>query len=292
MTRPAPFRRKVFYIPGFDPFPPRRYRELYRSEGARQAAWSGYDLALLPAQTDPRQPYVWRARGQIDGGLCEVDFEVLVWSDIVKSTMSGGILAVYGQLLKTAWIYTASGAIFALVRLRKGPAIAALYPAIYLAAQAALALLATWGAARLLAQVHPAASVLGLMAGYLVLRAGRGLDRRLRASYLMQDFAYAAQDWGAYPSDLAARMHRFAARITDSFDQGYDEVLIVGHSSGAYMAVTILADILRASQPCSAGLPNNAAKPALALLTLGQVVPMVSFLPKAAQLRRDLHDLS
>jgi hypothetical protein len=32
--------------------------------------------------------------------------------------------------------------------------------------------------------------------------------------------------------------------------------------------------------------------PALSLLTLGHVVPMVSFLPKAARLRRDLHDLS
>jgi hypothetical protein len=31
------FRRRVFYIPGFDPFPPRRYRELYRTESQEQA---------------------------------------------------------------------------------------------------------------------------------------------------------------------------------------------------------------------------------------------------------------
>ena len=30
-------RRKVFYLPGFDPVPPRRYRELYRREGVQQA---------------------------------------------------------------------------------------------------------------------------------------------------------------------------------------------------------------------------------------------------------------
>jgi hypothetical protein len=78
MSRTAPFRRKVFYLPGFDPRPPRRYRELYRSEGARQAAWSGYGLTLLPAQTDQRQPYGWRACGQMTGGACEVDFEVLI----------------------------------------------------------------------------------------------------------------------------------------------------------------------------------------------------------------------
>ena len=28
-------RRRVFYIPGYDPIHPRRYRELYRKEGAK-----------------------------------------------------------------------------------------------------------------------------------------------------------------------------------------------------------------------------------------------------------------
>ena len=34
--------RRVFYIPGYDPIHPRRYRELYRTEGAAQAALSDY----------------------------------------------------------------------------------------------------------------------------------------------------------------------------------------------------------------------------------------------------------
>ena len=41
-------RRRVFYIPGYDPTHPRRYRELYRKEGAAQAAISGYEMALKP----------------------------------------------------------------------------------------------------------------------------------------------------------------------------------------------------------------------------------------------------
>ena len=59
---------------------------------------------------------------------------------------------------------------------------------------------------------------------------------------------------------------------------------MVGHSSGAHLAVSILSDLLRQ------GLPERA--PALSLLTLGQVVPMVSFLPKARRLRADLAYLS
>ena len=44
-------RRRVFYIPGYDPIHPRRYRELYRKEGTAQAEISGYDLTLKPKTT-------------------------------------------------------------------------------------------------------------------------------------------------------------------------------------------------------------------------------------------------
>ena len=40
------FKRKVFYIPGYDPIHPRRYCELYRAEAAVPAAISGYDIHL------------------------------------------------------------------------------------------------------------------------------------------------------------------------------------------------------------------------------------------------------
>ena len=41
-------RRRVFYIPGYDPFHPRRYRELYRKEGATQAAPSIVAITCQP----------------------------------------------------------------------------------------------------------------------------------------------------------------------------------------------------------------------------------------------------
>ena len=44
---PSDFRRKVLYIPGFDPFPPRRYRELFRRESAMQADISGYRIQSI-----------------------------------------------------------------------------------------------------------------------------------------------------------------------------------------------------------------------------------------------------
>ena len=118
-------RRKVFYIPGFDPFPPRRYRELYRTESQIQASISGYSIVQSPLKTDG---FGWSVQADIDGQKTETEIEVLMWADIVKSSMSNSILSTYLNMMKTAWIYISSGVLFDLFKLRKGPVIAALYP--------------------------------------------------------------------------------------------------------------------------------------------------------------------
>ena len=281
------FRRRVFYIPGYDPIHPRRYRELYRKEGAAQAALSGYSIDLKPKRVPG--PYGWQVRAEIEGARVETDMEVLVWSDIVRSSMGASIAATYLQLIRTAWAYIASGALFRLMRLRKGPIIAALYPIVALLAQLALAVLVGIGLDRGAAMLLPGAvgEAAGLIAGgtvgYLILRWFKRHDARFYAYYLMHDYAYSAQARGANPPELEARMAAFRMEVAAAMQGDYDEVLVVGHSSGAHLAVSILADLLRE------GLPEG---PALSLLTLGQVVPMVSYLPEARRLRGDLAWLS
>lgn len=284
-----PFRRRVFYIPGYDPFHPRRYRELYRKEGAEQARISGYGLELKPKST--KGPYGWHATGLIDGRKAEADIEVLVWSDIVKRSMSETIPATYLQLVRTAWAYIGSGALFRLMKLRKGPMIAALYPILFLILQLLLVAGLGWGLGALVAHVSHwtvGVTVFAAMV-WLGLRWFRAKDNKVFAWYLMHDYAYSAQAGGANPPELEARLAEFRASIRAALDGPYDEVLVVGHSSGAHLGVSILADLIRAEE-MNGGLP--AEGPKLAFLSLGHVVPMVSFLPKAQRLRADLHYLS
>jgi hypothetical protein len=127
--------------------------------------------------------------------------------------------------------------------------------------------------------------LLGVVAAYGVLRGFRRIDNRLYAYYLMHDYAYTARWRGAYPAELEARMAKFGTRIAEALQGDADEVLVVGHSSGAHLGVSILADLIRAGRVPEGG-------PVLSLMTLGQVVPMVSFLPRAGRLRADLHYLS
>ena len=280
----AVFRRKVLYIPGYDPFPPRRYRELYRTEGAEQAAISGYDLALHPNPKGKAGPYGWHVTSVI-GQPAEADVEVLVWSDLVRQSMTRGIAGTYWLLARTAWVYGASGALWRLIRLRKGPMIAALYPAVLLLGQGLLALalgvLVLWLAAALPFGLEWPLAGLAIWA---VLVGFRRLDRRLYVYYLMHDYAFTAIERGVYPAILEDRLAAFRGRVRAALDSGVDEVLVVGHSSGVHLAVTVLADLIRE------GVAQDG--PALGFLSLGQVVPMASFLPGAARLRGDLAYLS
>ncbi|MBE2276341.1 MAG: hypothetical protein IAE87_08605 [Rhodobacteraceae bacterium] len=278
------FRRRVFYIPGYDPTHPRRYREMYRKEGADQAAISGYALHLRPRPG--KGSYGWHVDGLIDGAPTAAEFDVLVWSDIVRDSMSTTIPATYLQLLRTAWAYIGSGALFRLVGLRKGPTIAALYPVAILLLQLVLCLAVGGVLGWLVAHFTHWLPGLAVLVAVVILglRWFRAHDNKIYAWYLMHDYAYSAQAGGANPPELEARMAELRIRIRDAMAGDWDEVLVVGHSSGAHLGVSILADLIRD------GLP--AQRPALAFLTLGQVVPMVSFLPRATRLRADLRYLS
>lgn len=292
-------RRRVFYIPGYDPIPPRRYRELYRREAAEQARISGHEITVegRPGAA-PGAGFGWDVTARIEGAGVSAAIEVLVWSDIVKRSMGQSIPATYGQLCRTAWIYLRSGALWRLMRLRKGPMIAALYPvamllgqlgvALALAALAAGAVLRAGGALPAVV-AWPAVALAGVGLAWLVLFQLRRLDNRLYAYYLMHDYAFSASEDGAYPAALETQISAFGTRIAAALAEDWDEVLVVGHSSGAHLAVSILADLIRAGRVPATGA---AAGPALGLLTLGQVVPMVSFLPGAGRLRGDLRFLS
>jgi hypothetical protein len=283
-ARRPDFRRKVFYIPGYDPFPARRYRELYRRESERQGEISGYEIGMFPGErTD-----TWRVASLMDGKVTETEVEVLGWSDIVQASMKQGILATYGQMLRTAWIYLSTGTFRRLFWLSKGPMVAALYPVVMLLVQLVLAVVAGWVIGGIVAAfTWPVVGwLVGVPVALAVLRGFKRIDGKLYAHYLMHDYAFSAGRRGATPPELAAREEDFASRIAAALVDDVDEVLVVGHSSGATIAVSVLARLVREE------IAGDGERPALALLTLGQSIPMVSFLPEAKQLRADLRLLS
>lgn len=265
---------------------PRRYRELYRAEGGKQAEISGYHLHLQGKPAGGAR-YGWTVETDISGQHTHADVTFLLWSDIVSTSMERSIFGTYLLLFETAWRYIRSGVLWRLMKLQKGPVIAALYPIIMLLVQLALAVLVWGGISSLLAHyLHPLVGIaLGAVAFGLLMRWFKKKDGKFFVYYLMHDYAFSAKYDGAHPPQLEARMTEFRHEIEAALDGDVDEVLIVGHSSGAHLGVSILADLL-------AERPLSAKDPKLGFLTLGQVIPMVSFLPGAWKLRKDLNALS
>jgi hypothetical protein len=281
-------KRKVFYIPGYDPIGPRRYRELYRTEAKRQEQISGYELNVK-GRTRGDKNYGWDVNACIDGKKTDTSFEFLLWSDVVQDSQSGTILSTFLLLVRTAWIYLSTGALGRIGRTRRFPVFVALYPVFALTLQFNIALLSGYSIFVIVNLVMSWLFALGfgIFIFWLTLQIFRKLDTSFFAYYLMHDYGFSASKMGENPPELELKITMFATSVMAALDEDWDEILIVGHSSGAHIAISVLSDVLRA-------VPRSRldAAPQISLLTLGHVVPMVSFLPKAERLRADLHTLS
>lgn len=282
-------RRKVFYVSGFDPLGPRRYRELYRTEAPLQAGISGYEVDVTGRQRGEDGNFRWHARYSRGLNESEADFEFLGWDDIVRHSIRPSLRYVYGLMFRTLWIYLSSGAIRAMMRLRSGPLIAGLVPAFLMIFYLVYAGLIGLAAGLVLA--GPFALPLwlaipsGIAAASAAMLATRLFEEQMMIYFMVNDLGYSAQEAGRYPEPLSRRLDEFADRIAaEMHGVGYDEILIVGHSSGAQLAVSALARALRRH-----GHPAGAR---VALMTLGQSIAMTSFLPEAHELRADLAELA
>ncbi len=278
-------RRKVFYVSGFDPLGPRRYRELYRTEGPMQAAVSGYTVDVAGLPRTECGAYRWRATHHRNGLRSEAEFEFLGWDDIVRHSFRPSLVYVYALMFRTLWCYLTSGAIQSMWRLRSGPLVAGLVPAFLMMFYVLYAGLIGSSAGLIVGvgfggPVWLAAGT-GLFAGTAAMLCTRIFEEQLMIYFMVNDLGYTAAGNGRYPEVLCDRLDHFAARIHDAATSGqYDEVLVVGHSSGAQLGVSALARMIRRH-----GVPDG---PHVGLVTLGQSIAMISFLPEADDVRADL----
>jgi len=119
--------------------------------------------------------------------------------------MNTSIPATYWQLFHTTWVYIGTGALWRLMRLRKGPVLAALYPVGMLLGQ----LLISYGAGALMhwmvkSLLFPfvgiasqvAATGLSVVLFIWLMRWFKSKDGKFFAYYLMHDYAYGASSAG------------------------------------------------------------------------------------------------
>jgi hypothetical protein len=280
-------RRHVFYVSGFDPKGAAHYHALYRDQSRAQSLVNGMAIEVGPRKRLPEGDAAWTVKAVDQGAEVETTYEFLHWDDVVRAHWPKRQWQLWRDVIVTTLFYLRHGALWRMYKLSWPPALALLMPFMLLLlvllgvpVYGGLAAWFAWEASDSIA----VGAVAGLGVGAALVWVGLALETRYSMYWMMRSYAFTRlQALGRTP-DLEARLDRHAARVAACLAaSGDDEVLIVGHSSGANMACSILARALRQ-------LPGRPAAP-IALATLGHWIPLLGTLPHGEPFRRELAEL-
>lgn len=280
----APVRtRRVYYLSGFDPRGARFYHRLYANEARRQAERLGY--AVEVGRREARGGHAcWQVDATWpDGQSVQADYVFLGWDDIVRQHWVRSSWRLVATAVVSYSRYVRVGAFARLLRSHRGALYSGLFPVVYLALwlAALVGALALGGAAGSVLMPGAVGGLLGTaLAGAGALVGGAAVAKRLGVFWLLRTYLF-VERWGVKGCpELEARIDHFAEQIVRTQrEQPTDDVLLVGHSVGALIAAAVAEKLLRQPADAVAGVT---------LLTLGQCVPLLAFIPQAAPYRQQV----
>lgn len=286
MNQPTVHKRCVLYISGFDPKGAGHYHALYRDEAARQARVSGFKVEVGPRRKLPNGNSQWRLQAQDSGGDVSTDYEFLRWDDVVRQYWKRQAWRVWMEVFITSMHFMKTGALWQMKRLSWPPFVALFAPFLLLCLVVIgipSVALGVWLLAAALgcSQATAGALTVGWVMG--ALWSARQLENRFSMLWLMRSYAFTRRQAAGETPELEQRLHQHADTLVNRVQGGgYDEVLLVGHSSGCVMAIEVLGRALQQT-------PELACqKTCVNLLTLGQCIPLLGTLPEATGFREHL----
>ena len=310
-------RRHVFYLPGYDPEARSRYRLLFVRELTRYAKVFGQGkreigraemrrLSAGPAAQgeaaavsgDDALVQDWQVAAHPETGGARTRYEVLLWDDIVGRDFARSKFTSSALLVAGTASTLAAGHFVTFYRLHWKYGNVILYPFVMLVLLAAAALLLAWGVHATLAGgilglalPAPVTVATGLVAALALVKAVEAGLNRIFFWQLLNDWVFNWQHGQGWRGDYERRLDAFAdhvlARLREMRQEESppDEVLIVGHSSGALTAVEIAARVIARDT----GIGSEG--PTLGLVTLGSGLPLVAVQQRGRRLRTELASL-
>ena len=270
----ARFRRRIFYISGFDPRGPAHYHRLYAEEAPKQAAVNGLSIDVGPRVTASDIESAWRATS----AQAETQYSFLRYDDLIRQRWARSNWAVLGEILRYTFLFLRRGVAHRVLLTSWPTFISMAYPFALVLLAAIAALLAGLAVDYFLGPLAGAAATAAAFALLVMLRAP--LEPRINAFWIARILSFIADRGTESLPDMDARIDRFAQRIAESIGMDEaDEVLIVGHSVGTQIAVAAAARAL-------ALVGDRDTRPSL--LTLGHTIPLEALHPKAQRFRAEI----
>lgn len=282
-------KRCVYYIGGFDPKGAAHYHALYKEQAALQAAVGGLPLEVGSRKRLPTGNTAWTVRSRAAGSDVNTWYEFMRWDDIVRQHWHRHLWKLWCDILITSVFYLRTGTLWRMFLLRWPPAVALLVPAaLLIAALLGVPLIAAGvGVSTALAWdkgwIGIAAAV--ATAGLLLWGASHA-QARWSMYWMMRSYVLTHLQATGRAPELEQRLNQLAQQLAQRLREGGDdEVLVIGHSSGAIMACSVVSRALALNG-------DKPPSPRLSLLTLGQCIPMLGLVPQAHGFREELARLA
>ena len=255
-------RRRLLFIPGYDPRSPAAYHRMWTEEAPKQAAVSGAVIEVGRRRADGDRTMDWTVTTMMNGREAETRVTLLRWDDLVRAWWLRGERRVIAAMPR--WVGAMAGAgVYGLTR-RSARALwlCMMTPPVILGGLVVLMGLLALAAGL----VTPWAAVPVLLATpFAVAWLWKRIDAKVNCGWVSQCFSYMARIAPDPPPEQTARCEVFARRVIAAVDEGWaDEVVLAGFSLGGNQAVRVMARALELRPDLGRG------PAAVTLLTLGQ----------------------
>ena len=255
-------RRRLLFIPGYDPRSPAAYHRMWTEEAPKQAVVSGAVIEVGRKRAEGDHALGWTVRTVTEGREAETRVGLLRWDDLVRDWWLRGERRVITAI--PGWVAAMSRAgIYGLTRRAARPLwLCLMTPPVILGGLIVLMGLLTVAAG----SITPWAAIpVVLAAPFAIAWLWRRIDAKVNCGWVSQCFSYMARIAADPPSEQAERCDQFARRLIEAVDEGWaDEVVLAGFSLGGNQAVRAMARALELRPDLGRG-PT-----AVSLLTLGQ----------------------
>ncbi len=274
-------RRLVLYCPGYDAIADRRYYRLMVTQFALLAARFGIEREIGPVEADECVPAVyWRVAAGTAEWRTETRYEVLRWDDLIRRDLSRNWRKrgpLFLAMMIASWRDRFMTRLF---RMDWHFASLLIYPLVALLGVSCAAIAAGYGIASLLPLSPWIKGLVAIVLAAALVRAAHPWLRKAYVYHVLDDWIFHWQDTLGQRPDFDARLEQFGRRLVAAArDASVEELLIVGHSSGAIVAIESVARALTLDPKLGRRGPR------LALLTIGARVPISALWSSARRLR-------
>jgi hypothetical protein len=276
-------RRHVFFLAGYDPIDLRHQHSRFQREIAKFEKTWRLSAAVSEIVAAGDGGWCWNVAVRGPQWATTTTYEPLDWHDIVAADMARPLLPrLFGGLVAFLdFVLTGTAIRYFIASWRYG--LFFLLPFFSLLLFTVVAIAAGFVFAHFAGALlfHTLLAVLVAMIVFLGLMRWPG--RRWRIDQALADWIFARDFMYGRRRDVASRLEDFAQRVVAAAqNKGVDEILVVGHSLGATLAVDMLARALKRDPLLTAH------GPAINLLTVGATIPKIALHPLAKKLRADM----